>query len=180
MLPYELICQKDSTLRKFYGLYGHVRTSNMISITWLKNFTVIFLLWLAGTYHVNLSSLKLKTVSLSHEIVRSMYSKRLKSKSTDSNSIDKPSNTTTPKTYSWHFMYKRISNTFPPIHVCIQRSMNSYHLEFKVPSSVKHRNFRRQKMLTTVALIRRISLLVTGWLDFKGTIVSKNATSSFL
>ena len=120
------------------------RTSNMILITWLKienSFTVHnftnWLLWLAGTYHVNLSSLKLKTVSLSHEIVRSMYSKRLKSKSTDSNSIDKPSNTTTPKTYSWHFMYKRISNTFPPIHVSIQRPTNSYHLEFKVQSSLQ-------------------------------------------
>ena len=100
-----------STLRKFYGLYGHVKVSNfkydlnhMINNFIVHNF-VVLVLWLAGTwnfYHVLLSSLKLKTVSLSHEIVRSMYSKRLKSKSTDSNSIDKPSNTTTPKTISYY------------------------------------------------------------------------------
>ena len=114
-----------STLRKFYGLYGHVKVSNfkydlnhMINNFIVHNF-VVLVLWLAGTwnfYHVLLSSLKLKTVSLSHEIVRSMYSKRLKSKSTDSNSIDKPSNTTTPKTYSWHFMYKRNIPTYTRFH----------------------------------------------------------------
>ena len=108
-IPLELICQFFSTLRKFYGLYGHVKVSNfkydlnhMINNFIVHNF-VVLVLWLAGPwnfYHVLLSSLKLKTVSLSHEIVRSMYSKRLKSKSTDSNSIDKPSNTTTPKPYS--------------------------------------------------------------------------------
>ena len=118
--------------------------------------------------------LKLKTVSLSHEIVRSMYSKRLKSKSTDSNSIDKPSNTTTPKTYSWFFMYKRNIPTYTRFHTACRFIPSRFKGTIVSKNTVIF-----EKLLTIEASNRWYSLLVAGGLKssrriFKGTKASEN------